>query len=144
MVTGFSDWLIRVVYEKPQAMIAFCTRCWAEIDDRVDLCPFCDADQTSDPRTYDEKIVAALQHPLPQARARICWLIGENKIRAAVPNLLEIAERDPDIYVQKAAVEALGSIGDSRSKALLRKLSESNNRFLAAAASQSLRTAAPD
>lgn len=121
-------------------MLAFCTRCWAETDDRVDLCPFCGADQTSDPRTYVEKIVAALQHPLPQARARICWLIGENRIHAAVPQLMEIAEGDPDIYVQKAAVDALGTISDPRSNALLRTISENNNRFLAVAAGESLKT----
>lgn len=121
-------------------MIAFCTRCWTEIDDRVEECPACGVNQTSDLRTYDEKIVDALRHPLPQARARICWLIGENCIREAVPRLMDIAESDPDIYVQKAAVEALGAIGDSRSDKFLRSMSRGQNRLLAVAASKGLRT----
>lgn len=115
-------------------MVAFCTRCWAEINDRDDLCPRCGADQTSDLRTYDQKIVDALGHPLPQARARICWLLGQNRIQEAVPRLMKIVESDPDIYVQKAAVEALGTIGDPRSVELLRTIGDGKNRFLASAA----------
>lgn len=152
LAAGLSDWLmIRVAEDRGttdafpkwgganQAMIAFCTRCWAEINDRDDLCPLCGADQASDSRTYDQKIVAALQHPLPQVRARICWLVGENRIHGAVPRLMEIAESDPDIYVQKAAVEALGAIGDRRAEKFLRSISESANRFLAIAANESLK-----
>jgi len=119
-------------------MIAFCTRCWAEINDRDDRCPLCGADQASDLRTYDQKIVDALRHPLPQARARICWLIGENRIQGAVPRLMEIVENDPDIYVQKAAVEALGTVGDRDAENLLRSISESKNRFLALAAIEAM------
>jgi HEAT repeat protein len=110
------------------------------MNDRDDLCPLCGADQTSDLRTYDKKLVDALRHPLPQARARICWLIGENKIQGAVPRLMEIADSDPDIYVQKAAVEALGTIGDPISDKLLRSISQSANRFLAISANKSLKT----
>lgn len=52
---------------------------------------------------------------------------------------MEIAESDPDIYVQKAAVEALGAIGDRRAEKFLQSISESANRFLAIAANESLK-----
>jgi HEAT repeat protein len=114
-------------------------RCLAEVYAQVDYCPHCGADQTADPRSYEAKIVDALAHPLPEARARICWLIGENSIRSAVPSLMHLAEHDPDLYVQKAAVVALGVLQDPRAEALLRAISVSPNRFLAASAAESLR-----
>lgn len=47
---------------------------------------------------------------------------------------MKIVESDPDIYVQKAAVEALGTIGDPRLVELLRTIGDGKNRFLASAA----------
>ncbi len=121
-------------------MIAFCTHCWTELDASIDQCPNCGTYQGADPRSYEEKLVAALEHPLPEARVRICWLIGENTVRAAVPGLIHMAEHDPDLFVQKAAVEALGKLKDRRSDLLLRAISGSTNRFLAVAAKKSLRS----
>lgn len=121
-------------------VIAFCTQCWTEVDANIDRCPHCGADPGMDPRSYEEKLVAALGHPLPEARVRICWLIGENNIRTAVPRLMHLVEHDPDLFVRKAAVEALGALKDPRSENLLRAISRSTNRFLAGAARKSLRT----
>ncbi len=121
-------------------MIAFCTHCWTEIDASIDRCPHCGTGQGADPRSYEEKLVAALAHPLPEARARVCWLIGENTILAAVPCLMHMAEHDPDLFVQRAAVEALGTLKDLRPVFLLRAISASTNRFLATAAKKSLQS----
>ena len=88
-------------------MIAFCTHCWAEIDAAVTRCAHCNADLTSDPRTYSEKLVAALEHPMPEIRERICWLIGENKISGAIPYLVKVAGHDSDLFVGRAARAAL-------------------------------------
>lgn len=119
-------------------MIAFCTHCWAEINDALNVCPRCQRDLNLDPRTYEQKLVAALEHPLPEARVRICWLIGENNIQLAVPDLMRIAECDPDLFVRRAALEALAVLCDPRAAPLLEAMSKSSNRFLAAAARRSL------
>ena len=120
-------------------MIAFCTHCWAEIDDALDLCPHCGKDLASDSRTYAEKLVAALAHPLPEARVRICWLLGENRIRTAVPDLIKVAAHDPDLFVRKAALAGLGALHDPRAVPLLETIGRGRNRFLASAAQKSLR-----
>ena len=91
-----------------------------------------------DARSYQEKLVGALTHPLASTRARICWLLGENKVKAAVPALMQLAESDPDMYVQKAALEALGSLKDQRALPLLLRIQRGANRFLAATAQKSL------
>lgn len=88
-------------------MIAFCMHCWAELDATATRCARCRADLTNDPRKYSEKVVAALEHPLPEVRARMCWLIGKNEIGSAIPNLVEVADHDSDLFVRRAAHLAL-------------------------------------
>ncbi len=119
-------------------MIAYCTHCWREVNSDTIVCPSCKADLTLDPRTYEEKLIRALVHPLPEARARICWLIGENHIRQAAPDLMKLAVEDPDLFVRKAALEGLGALRDLRATSLLRAISRSENRFLATSAKKSL------
>jgi HEAT repeat protein len=119
-------------------MIAYCTHCWREVNSKDKVCPGCETDLTLDHRTYEEKLIGALAHPLPEARVRICWLIGENHIRQAVPDLMRMATNDPDLFVRKASLEGLGTLCDARSASLLRTISKSENRFLAAAAKKSL------
>jgi hypothetical protein len=51
--------------------------------------------------------VAALEHPMPEVRKRICWLIGENKIGSAIPYLVKVADHDSDLFVGRAARAAL-------------------------------------
>lgn len=119
-------------------MIAFCTHCWAEIDSRDVRCVHCGADLTNDPRPYEEKLAAALKHPLAETRARIYWLLGENQIVSAVPQLIATAEHDEDLFVQQAAVEALAGLRDNRALPLMHRLSQGDNHFLQSAAQKAL------
>jgi hypothetical protein len=66
-------------------VIAFCMYCWTEVDATIDKCPQCGTNQGANSRSYEEKLVAALTYPLPEAKARVCWLIGENSIWTEVP-----------------------------------------------------------
>jgi hypothetical protein len=123
-------------------MIAFCTHCWAEIAATLHQCPSCGADLNGDTRSYKEKLIGALAHPLPQARARICWLIGENGIASAVPRLMHLAEEDPDLFVRRAAVEGLRILQGMRSCSLLHAFREGADRLLAGAAKNGLNESA--
>lgn len=125
-------------------MIAYCTHCWREVKSETEVCPGCHADLTLDRRPYEQKLIGALTHPLPEARVRICWLIGENHIRQAVPNLMKLATDDPDLFVRKAALESLGVLQDPQSATLLRAISKCENRFLASVAARSLRMICED
>lgn len=119
-------------------MITFCTHCWEEIDASLKQCPSCGVSSEIDARSYQEKLIGALSHPLVSTRTRICWLLGENKVEEAVPALMQVAETDPDIFVQKAALEAFGTIRDQRAIPLLKRIESGSSRFLAAAAQKSL------
>jgi len=59
----------------------------------------------------------------------------------AVPHLMRMVTDDPDLYVQRAALEALGALRDRRAFPLLIEIGESKNRFLASAARKSLKSA---
>jgi hypothetical protein len=52
---------------------------------------------------------------------------------------MHMAEHDPDLFVQREAVKALGALQDLRSDSLLSTISGSTNRFLAIDAKRSLR-----
>ena len=56
----------------------------------------------------------------------------------AVPALIEIAETDPDLFVKKAALQALGALHDDRALPLLMRIRDGADRFLAVAARKSL------
>lgn len=119
-------------------MIAFCTHCFAEIDAGDQHCHNCGAYLRGDSRSYEEKLIAALAHPTPEARVRICWLLGINSVHSAVPDLMHAAEHDPDLFVRKSAVEALAVLRDPRSYSLLREISEGDNFFLRSTAKKVL------
>jgi len=91
-------------------MIVFCTHCWKETTSDKRTCPHCGANLELDSRSFESKLVSALDHPLPETRARICWLIGRNKIDAAAKRLMWVSQDDHDMFVRRAAVEALGHL----------------------------------
>jgi hypothetical protein len=103
-------------------MIVFCTECWHETDSSQQTCPRCGADLAVNPHSYAEKLTSALGHPLPEARVRACWLIGLNNVQAATPKLMSLVEGDPDLFVRRAAVQALGKIHAQAAVPLLQSL----------------------
>lgn len=119
-------------------MRAYCTTCWAEVSADERRCPECGAAQMDDPRTFDQKLVAALNHPLPETRGRICRLIGQRGMRDAFSDLVHRLD-DADLHVRMAAVLALGDLGDERALPLLERASVDRSFLIRRAAQQALR-----
>jgi len=86
-------------------------------------CPACGTTVEHDPTSLEQKLAVALQHPLPEARARICWILGQRRRTWAVPYLLHIL-RDVDLHVRLAALRALGEIGDETAIPVLERAAE--------------------
>jgi HEAT repeat protein len=99
-------------------MLAFCTRCWSEMSSKDDVCAHCGARVDDDPRSFEQKLIAALEHPLPETRSRICWILGQKRATWAVPRLIRMVN-DSDLFVRVAALRALGDIGDPSAEAVL-------------------------
>lgn len=119
-------------------MTVFCLNCWHEADSANVVCPYCRGHLDVDARSYEEKLVRGLDHPLPEARVRICWLVRENRIDAAAEKLISMAREDPDLFVQRAAVRALGGLHSERIKPFLKRLLSTSDIWLAADARRSL------
>lgn len=91
-------------------MTWFCPSCFAEVAAGADRCPACGTRLDLDERSYEEKLVAALSHPVRERRILAAELLGRLGSRRAVPRLVELAEDGEDPYLQAAAARALARI----------------------------------
>lgn len=118
----------------------FCPSCWKEVG-TGSTCPRCGADlRDFAGETYEQKLIRALRHSEPTVPVRAARILGNLGALAAVTSLLEIAESASDPYIQEAAVEALGQIGDRRAISCLDRLAHEGAVRVRAAASRALDT----
>jgi HEAT repeat protein len=112
----------------------YCPECWNEIgDERV--CPKCRADfQHLAKESYEEKLIRALRHPEPTVPVRAAMILGELRSKAGVPALIESALNTKDPYLQEAAVQALGAIGNQEALPCLEHLRQKGALRVRAAA----------
>jgi hypothetical protein len=99
-------------------MLAFCHKCWAELHSTPTVCPSCGASVDIYSRDYEKKLISLILRSGAEKRAQICWVLGHRAKRGAVPALIELL-RDPDAFVQIAAIRALGEIGDASAVAAI-------------------------
>lgn len=84
--------------------------------------------QQTETRSVDG-LVHDLSNPDAPKRAEAARLLGVNKVRSAVPNLVQAAE-DPDGNVRYAAIRALREIGDTRAlPAFIKGVRDSESRI---------------
>jgi HEAT repeat protein len=103
-------------------LIQFCSNCWAEnlIDATVcDQCGTSLAD--TEPIFYEQKLMRALHHPVPETRELAAILLGLRHDRHALPVLLSCLLEETDIGVLCAISKTLGYLGDCRAVAPLAK-----------------------
>jgi HEAT repeat protein len=91
-----------------------------------------------DNRTYEQKLVSALDHPLPEARVRACWLVGFKQIKSGTTKLMSLVTEDPDLFVRHAAVQALGKLHSWTAVPLLESLVGQDDHRMAIEARKSL------
>jgi HEAT repeat protein len=121
------------------AVTYFCPSCWSEIG-AASVCPQCGADvHDFEGEDYAAKLIRALGHPEPTLPIRAATILGELRSRAAVEPLLKVAASTTDPYIQEAAVEALGRIGDPRALSCLDRLSREGAVRVRAAARQAIK-----
>jgi HEAT repeat protein len=117
----------------------FCPTCWSEVG-AATICPNCGADLSGfSGKSYEEKLILALRHPEPTVPIRAATILGELGSQVAVDSLVNLAFTSPDPYIQEAAVESLGRIGDSRALTCLDHLSREGAVRVRAAAELALK-----
>jgi HEAT repeat protein len=121
------------------ALTHFCPSCWSEIATEP-VCLICGTDlRDLSGESYEEKLLQALYHPEPTVPGRAATILGELGSKAAIEPLIELAASSSDLYIQEAAVVALGRIGDARALPLLDQLNREGALRVRIAADQALK-----
>jgi HEAT repeat protein len=104
----------------------FCPRCWHDFERDEARCPHCglDIEEFWNSKDYVEKLIAALHHPEKETPIRAAWLLGQLKDPRAVPPLIELVKETEDVYIARAAVQALGEIDTPQADRFLRNLTQ--------------------
>lgn len=90
--------------------IWFCLTCFTEVEPATERCTACGAPTDGDRKSYEDKLVRALDHRLSDRRLLAARILGELRSRAAVPSLAEAAADGEDPYVAAEAARSLALI----------------------------------
>ena len=91
----------------------FCSNCWAENLIGATVCDRCGTPLAqSEPLPYDQKLIRALHHPIPEMRDMAAILLGQRGNRHALPVLLSRLREETDIGTLCAIIQALAQLGD--------------------------------
>ncbi len=93
-------------------MTFYCPACWKEIGEEDKKCPHCGSDITEhEKKSFDEKLIQALGHPIRETAAMAVWILGERKISESVVPLIRLFEQTDNPFLQRAILDALDKIG---------------------------------
>jgi HEAT repeat protein len=103
----------------------YCPGCWRDFGEDLARCPHCGLDIRAfwDSKDYVDKLILALNHPEPTTPVRASELLGRVRAARAVDPLISLVRASGDVFVVRAAVEALGRIGTPAAHTFLRTLS---------------------
>jgi HEAT repeat protein len=127
--------------EGARAGLAWCPSCYAPMSIQAEACPTCQASLGAWwEKSYAERLILALQHPLADVRMRAIITLGLRRERAAEPALVECAWRHPaDVTEGLEIVNSLRRIREGGSDtAALRRLLEHPARGVRRAAREAL------
>ncbi len=101
----------------------YCPSCWAEFHEDLQVCPRCGFEIRSfDRLEYEQKLIKAAFHPIPENRYMAVEALGMLKTPRALPVLERILrEETDDVYLLYQVLKALADIPDPRSKELLQE-----------------------
>jgi hypothetical protein len=100
-------------------MTYFCPACWKIIPAGTTICPFCDYDLAdADARSYPQRLICALHHPVPETRELAAEILGELRYSPALEPLMERAREElqqhrPDVYFLSALLRSAQRLGAS-------------------------------
>jgi HEAT repeat protein len=90
----------------------YCPRCWVNFSQDLTICPNCGLNikEFWKSKDYVEKLITALDHPEKETPIRAAWLLGQLKEPRGVQPLIDLVKKTNDVYIARAAVQALGEI----------------------------------
>ena len=101
----------------------YCPNCWKSLNSKEIKCPACGLDvSTYNAMPYEEKLLLALNHPVPSRRMVAIEILGNlnsKKSLAAFKKIL--AAKDEDYYTVRAVIQALSKIDHPQALVLQHK-----------------------
>jgi len=106
----------------------FCPKCWSDFPTDAARCPNCGQDIPTlwRGKSYVEKLIAALNHPEPETSERAARILGNLREELAIGDLIKLVNTTQDVYVARAAVEALAEIGTPQARKLLASVAQNH------------------
>ncbi len=93
-------------------MIFFCPACWKEVWKDDTTCPHCGSDVSEyDQKSFNEKLIQALGHPIWETAGIAVWILGERKTVEAVVPLMRLFDVTENPFLQREILGALDKIG---------------------------------
>jgi len=108
-------------------LVFFCPHCWSRVRENEKICPDCKAEIFPlDQRSYFEKLVGALRHPVATTRMRAAYILGEIGDKRGIKPLVKVIGQSwqtESLFFLREIVIALGKIdGDEVVPALVHLL----------------------
>lgn len=112
-------------------MTFYCPKCWREIQERAERCPFCGYDLNAhEALSYEDKLLAALSHPIRENRRLAIQTLGDLRHRRAAPRLASILREEQDYYVLRETLIALFKMNTAETRALVLDAAEHPSRLV--------------
>ena len=109
----------------------FCPECWKQIEFQDIKCPRCGHSLSRyDNLSYEEKLIAALRHPIRENRMLAIQLLGDLRSQAALPVFRSMLEKEQDFYVVREITRSLAKIGSAVSEDIIRTLEYHSSRLV--------------
>jgi broad specificity phosphatase PhoE len=121
----------------------YCPDCFAEVEQRTERCPRCAADLTDGTFDFEEQLIRALRHPLPDRRLLAAEVLGRRRAHRAVPGLIAVVRESDDPYLVAEASVALARIGDPAGLAVVEEIAQHGPVVARAAARAALHEPSP-
>jgi HEAT repeat protein len=121
----------------------YCPDCFAEVEQQTADCRRCGADLANPARDFEEQLIRALAHPLPDRRLLAAQILGRRGARRAVPRLIRVVDEADDPYLVAEATVALARIGDPAGLAVVARMAQQGPAVARAAARTALRERCP-
>jgi HEAT repeat protein len=103
-------------------LMQFCSNCRAENLSGATVCERCGTPLSeTEPNSYDQKLIQALHHPIPEMRDMAAILLGQHRNRHALPVLLSRLREETDTGVLCAIIQALAQLEDCEAVSSLAK-----------------------
>lgn len=111
----------------------YCPNCWTIIQDTDAICPNCRYNLADfDTRVYEEKLLGALHHAVPERRRMAAQILGNIHSQRAVPVFKQMVEEQAsDYFFMRAVLLSVAKIEHPERISILRLAARSPYRMVA-------------